>query len=88
MDYHIKFISRKQRRHRRRVTNVSLDEVVIRVGQMPGDIRTLVFRLIKIVKIVNDRDLPAAFGEQSVDKMRTNKSGTAGDEDIFHYTHY
>ena len=51
---------------------------------MFGDIRTLDVWRVKIIKIVNDRDLPNALREQPIDKMRTNKSGSAGDK----YLHF
>ena len=41
-------------------------------------------RRIKIVKIINDSHLPATLSKQPVNKMRTDKSGTAGYKDIFH----
>ena len=45
---------------------------------MPGRIPALYFRGIKIVKIVDNGDIPITFGQQPVNQMRTNKSGAAG----------
>jgi hypothetical protein len=40
--------------------------------------------LVKVVEVVNDRDLIGAAAKQTIDKMRTDKTRAAGDEKLFH----
>jgi predicted SnoaL-like aldol condensation-catalyzing enzyme len=46
---------------------------------MRGDVTALDRRIVKIVKVVNDGDLPIAFAHQAIDEMGTDEAGTAGD---------
>ena len=73
---HVKFVFPEQGRHRHCVANVGVNEPVIRRSQMFGNIGVFYLRRVKIVKIVNDSYLPAALAEQTINKMRANKSGT------------
>ena len=47
---------------------------------MLGNVRVLDIRRVKIVKIIDDSDLPSAFTKQTVNKMRTDKSGPASNK--------
>src|SRR5437763_1855571 len=50
--------------------------------------RTKVFafnrRRVEIIEVVNDCDSPPAFSQQAIDKMRSNESGAASDQNILH----
>ena len=45
---------------------------------MLGNVSVFDLRRVKIVKIIDDRDVPYVFADQLVDKMRANESGAAG----------
>ena len=69
--------------HPVRVADISLDEPVISLGEVTGNICVFDRRIVKIVKVVNDRYLPSALGEQVINEMRTNEPGSAGYKYIF-----
>src|SRR6476469_4960859 len=50
----------------RRIPDVSLNQPIIRLRDVSRNIRPLYVRRVKLVKIVDDRDLPVAFAEQPV----------------------
>jgi hypothetical protein len=50
---------------------------------MRGDVGAFERGRVKIVEIVNDRHAPDFFGKKLFDQMRTDKTRTAGDQDIF-----
>src|ERR1051326_2398644 len=51
---------------------------------MLAHILALQLRRVEIVEIINDRHTPTAFGQQTINQMRTDKTCAACDENIFH----
>src|SRR5437016_5192551 len=83
MNDHVKSCLIKNASQCGRVADVRLDEFVVRLIEMRGNICPLDLRRVEVVKVVDDSDAPAALGEQSVDEIGTDKSGTTGDENSF-----
>src|SRR5205809_6065875 len=66
-----------------RVTDVAHDHAESGARSVLGNIRPFGLRRIEVVEIVNDHDVPTAFLNQVVNKMRANETGTAGHQNIF-----
>jgi hypothetical protein len=59
------------------IADVQLDKLKIRIAFRGLEIGSLDLWRIKVVQVIDHRHVPAALGEQSVDQMRTYKTGTA-----------
>src|ERR1051325_4282465 len=61
------------------IANVGREHFEIRIRLMVGDVRSLDRRVVEVVKVVDDRNLPDAFGNETIDQVRTNETRAAGD---------
>src|SRR5436190_7122722 len=84
MHDNIEVVFAKHSRHRFNITNVSIDQLIVWRSYMLGNIAVLYLWRVKIIKIVNNGNMPPTLGKKPVNKMRPNKSGSAGYENIFH----
>src|SRR2546421_7887452 len=55
-----------------------------RIRKMSANVGALYRRLIEIVEVINDGNLPLAFRQQPVYKMRTDEPRAPGDKNGFH----
>ena len=62
-----------------RIANIGFDNFKLWILGVRADVISLDRRLIKIVKVIDDRDLPIAFAQEAIDQMGTDKPGAAGD---------
>jgi len=69
MDNALKVILAKDVLQRALVSYVSFKQTIVRISLMNAGVRALDCRVIKIVEIIDDGNLPFAFGEQTVDQV-------------------
>src|SRR5438132_3773120 len=68
----------------RAVAYVRFNQTESRVRQMSADVGAFYRRLVEVVEVINDSNLPFAFRHQPVYKMRTDESRAASDKNGFH----
>src|SRR5438876_3652357 len=68
----------------RAVAYVRFNQTESRVRQMSASVGAFYRRLVEVVEVINDSNLPFAFRHQPVYKMRTDESRAASDKNGFH----
>src|SRR2546426_5202673 len=66
------------------VAYVRFDQTESRIRKMGANVGALYRRLVEIVEVVNDGNLPFAFPQQPIYQMRTDESRAASDKNGFH----
>jgi len=66
------------------IANVSLYEFVSRIFEVFANVLAFDVGVIEVVEIIDNDDLIDAGSQQSIDEMRADKSGTPGNQKIFH----
>jgi hypothetical protein len=66
--------------YKRGVADVALGKSVTVVLKVRGDVVALDGRIVEVVEIVNNRN-PLAGRQKTINQMRSNKPGPAGDQD-------
>jgi hypothetical protein len=64
------------------IANVHLEKFEVGVLLRRCEIRMLDLRRIEIVEIIDDSYVPAAFGQQTINQVRTYESGSASYQNI------
>ena len=76
-----KVVSGKDVPHSLHILDVSLVDCEIGVSHVGSEIGALDGRVVEVVKVVDDNDLPASLGQKGLDEMAADEARTAGDED-------
>ncbi len=61
------------------VANVGFEQTVVRIRFVAADVRAFDCRIVEVVEVVDDRNPPLAFREQTIDQMRTDEACAACD---------
>ena len=66
------------------VAYVRFNQRESRIRKMSANIVVLYRRLVEVIEVINDSNLPLAFRKQPIYKMRTDESRAASDKNGFH----
>src|SRR5467141_2195711 len=66
------------------VSYVRFNQTESRIRKISANVGALYRRLIEIVKVINDGNLPLAFRQEPIYQMRTDESCAAGDKNGLH----
>ncbi len=69
MDNAIKVLSREYALQSRSVSNVCFCKSIAGISEVGSDVLAFDRRVVKIIKVVNNSDLPFVRGQQMIDKV-------------------
>jgi len=60
------------------VANVCFEQTIVRILFMTANVCALDCGIVEVIEIVNNGNVAVAFGEQAIDKLRTDETSAAG----------
>jgi hypothetical protein len=83
----VEFAALKQRIDRFGVANVRLAKNEIPIVKVRRNVAAFDLGRVKRIEIVDNGNFPNSFGQQTIDEMRPDKSGSASYQNMF-FPHY